>query len=160
MLFPDFEYQLPDLHVWLQENAKDNITSELSEHPSYAKTKYVERELNLKTFCGIMPQHNVYAVGPFGKISTIQCGASFGDFEIYCIEGGLFEGIRRYKTIEDTGKTIVSLLTTGMFPEDVPRQWDVWNDFLSPDPEGPVQDVNPPTEFFDWWENENGEEPD
>ena len=129
-----------NLHVlkaWLHDRG---LTVEVRPHhiakgveldPALAKTV-----INL---CG--PDHLI-VVGNLGKISVIRGEASFGHFEIYCLEGDLFGGIRRYRTVESAGKTIYSLLTTGLFDESVPRVFDVWNDFFA-SPDGSVQEVEP-----------------
>jgi len=148
----DKKYELPDLHVWLLEQG---LESELREHSVFHELltvpKEVRKQLKLTQKC--IPQHQLVIKGPMGQISAIQAGCSFWDFEIMCLEGDIFDGIRRYSTLEAAGKTILSLLTTGMFDESQKREFDVWNDFLSPDPEGSIQDVNLPPE----WEDDDNE---
>ena len=136
----DFEYILPDLHVWLLEHG---LKSELKEHHCFKEFCSLDKETRakLKSLPMITPKHQVVVSGKMGKISVIQAGAPFGQIEIYSIEGDLFEDIRRYKTVEDAGKTIVSLLETGMFDESVKRAFDVWNDLLFQKPEE-TQDVD------------------
>ena len=72
------------------------------------------------TDCGFEP-HQILATGDHGKISVRRGTATGGDFEIYCLEGDLFDDIRRYRDVAHAGKTIASLVGTGMFDETVPR---------------------------------------
>lgn len=105
-----------DLHVlaaWLRNR---DLDVELREHPMTANIKH----LDLKILATLSP-HQLHVCGPHGKISVIRGGASFGDYEIYSLEGELFDEIRRYRKVEHAGKTIHSLLTTGMFDESVPK---------------------------------------
>lgn len=105
-----------DLHVltaWLRNR---DLDVELREHPMMKGIKH----LDLKILPSLSP-HQLHVCGPHGKISVIRGGASFGDYEIFSIEGELFESIRRYREVEHAGKTIHSLLTTGMFDESVPK---------------------------------------
>ena len=163
MLPKDYKYQLPDLHVWLVENGKDHgITCEFDDHHmalGFYKMKMNKKnpipEEILALSKELMSKHQLIASGPMGKISAIQGGCSMGGIEIYCLDGDIFKEIRRYGTVEAAGKTIISLLTTAMFDETVSRQFDVWNDFMFPDPEGSVQEVEPP-DFLD--DDEEGEE--
>ena len=85
----------------------------------------------------------VIVKGEHGEVSVIYGEVAFGSFEIYCREGDLFEGIRRYKTVTDCGRTIYSLLTSGTFDENIPRVWDTFTDFLTNDigPDGSTQKV-------------------
>ena len=155
MLPKNFKYELPDLHVWLSERQDQKIDSDLIEHPAFIQLVSAPKEIlsQLKHTQQIIPQHQLRIKGPMGEISVIQCGCSFGLFEIYCIEGDLFEGTRRYKSLDDAGNTVLSLLTSGMFPENIAREWDVWNDLLSDEHES-VQDVNPP-DFSEFYNEEN-----
>jgi hypothetical protein len=46
-----------------------------------------------------------------GEISMLYaCYATFNSYEIYCIEGGLFEDIERYDTLEEAEQRINELL--------------------------------------------------
>lgn len=105
-----------DLHVlaaWLRNRGLD---VELRQHP-LAKTA---EQFNLKVLSTMSP-HQLHVGGPHGKISVIRGGASFGDYEIFSLEGELFEGIRRYRKVEHAGKTIHLLLTHGLFDESVSK---------------------------------------
>ena len=46
-----------------------------------------------------------------GEISMLTpCRATMGTFEIYCIDGGLFDDIDRFKTLEEAENRINKLL--------------------------------------------------
>jgi hypothetical protein len=46
-----------------------------------------------------------------GEISLVYpCYSTFNSYEIYCIEGSLFEDIERYKTLEEAESRINGLL--------------------------------------------------
>jgi len=48
-----------------------------------------------------------------GIISMLHpCRATFNSYEIYCVEGSLFEDIERYETLEQAEQRIEELLTT------------------------------------------------
>ncbi len=109
-----------------------------------ALDKIKEAGLDMSMFSGIIPTCQIITEGEWGKISIIKSGISMGKFEIYSIKGDLFEGIRRYKTMTDCGRTVYGLLTTGTFDGKIPRVFDVWTDWLdssSQGGDGPVQDV-------------------
>ncbi len=135
-----------DLHVlaaWLRNR---DLEVDLHKHPLAVNLRKIQKLYLNREFPGmesIMSPHQLYITGPFGKISAIRGGASFGDFEIYCLEGDLFEGIRRYRDVEHAGKTIHGLLTTGMFDESVPRVFAPLQDLFGNNsgPDGSVQDV-------------------
>jgi len=59
--------------------------------------------------------HHVIAWGPRGKVSIVFGGMTGGQYEIYCLEGGLFEDVRRYTTVEEVGHTVMSLVEKGLF---------------------------------------------
>lgn len=134
-----------DLHVlaaWLRNH---ELEVDLHEHPMTAEFRKIQElypDHKFRSFDLMFP-HQLYVTETFGKISVIRGGASFGDFEIYCLEGDLFEGIRRYRDVEHAGKTIYGLLTTGMFDESVPRIFAPLEDLFGNNsgPDGSVQDV-------------------
>lgn len=48
-----------------------------------------------------------------GIISLVHpCAVTFGQYEIYCIEGDLFEDIERYDTFREAEERINELLVT------------------------------------------------
>ena len=73
------------------------------------KTLYKE---NSKTMMrGLLSDGNRYT-SPKGEISLLSpCYATMDMFEIYCIDGDLFEDIERYETIQDAEIRISKLLT-------------------------------------------------
>ena len=135
-----------DLHVlaaWLRNR---DLEVELLEH------RMVKDLRRLKELCpdhefpgmsSLMSPNQLHVTGAFGRISVIRGGLSFGDFEIYSLEGDLFEGIRRYRDVEHAGKTIFCLLTTGMFDEGVPRVFSPVEDLLCENDgaDGSLQDI-------------------
>lgn len=131
-----------DLHVlaaWLRNR---NLEVDLHEHRLAAEMRKLHELHPQYKFHDFSP-HQLHVTESFGKISVIRGGISFGDFEIYCLEGDLFEGIRRYRDIQHAGKSIHSLLTTGMFDESVPRVFTVWEDLLGNNDgsDGSVQEI-------------------
>lgn len=135
------------LKVWLQDHfisveiKKHKITEELEAKIDEIK-KYMNEE-QIQDMLKLSPDQLI-ATGEFGEISVIRGHVSMGLFEIFCLKGDLFGGIRRYNLVSDTGKTIKSLLETGMFDETVKRAFDIWTDFVDANPDGSVQDVDPP----------------
>lgn len=136
---PDqFENSDTDLHVlaaWLRNRG---LKVELHEHPLAKAVKKLDSEI----MANLSPDQ-LHVTGPQGKISVIRGGASFGDYEIYSLEGDLFGGIRRYRKVEHAGKSIHSLLTTEMFDESVPRVFSPMEDFFGSGDggDGSVQEV-------------------
>lgn len=60
---------------------------------------------------GVLSDSERY-ISELGEISMLNpCYATFNSYEIYCIEGDLFEDIERYKTIEEAEDRINELLT-------------------------------------------------
>ncbi len=107
-----------DLYVLAEWLRNRKLEVDLYEHWSVAEIRNLkEQGIDMPNFCS---PHQLDVRGTFGCISVIRGRASLGDYEIYCKEGDLFSGIRRYREIEHAGKTIYGLLTTGMFDEDVP----------------------------------------
>lgn len=134
-----------DLHVLAAWLSNRKLEVDLHEHPMAAELREVQKlhpEHKFHSF-DLMSPHQLHVTGTFGKISVIRGGASFGDFEIYSLEGDLFGGIRRYRDVEHAGKTIHKLLATGMFDEGVPRVFAPLEDLFgnNSDPDGSVQDV-------------------
>lgn len=135
-----------DLHVlaaWLRNR---DLEVDLHEHRMVADLRKLKGLHPNREFPGmrsIMSPHQLHVTGAFGKISVVRGGLSFGDFEIYSLEGDLFGGIRRYRDVEYAGKTIYELLTSGMFDESVPRVSAPWEDLFGNNsgPDGSVQDV-------------------
>ena len=59
---------------------------------------------------GILSDSNRYKTEK-GEISLLQpCKATFESYEIYCIDGDLFDDIERYPSLEDAEKRIKELL--------------------------------------------------
>lgn len=94
-----------DLHVlkaWLVNRC---IDVELKEHKLYT--------LSLEfspVFARLVGTDHLIASSDQGKISVIRGMASFGDYEIYSLEGGLFEDIERYPNVKTAGERIHQLL--------------------------------------------------
>jgi hypothetical protein len=86
-------------------------------------------------------QQQTVTKGEYGEISVVIAATIKESFEIFCLKGDLFNGIRRYKTVTDCGRTIYSLLTSGTFDEKIPRVWDAFTDFLEVNPDGSTQKV-------------------
>ena len=130
------------LAAWLRNR---KLEVDLHEHRMVADLRKLKKLCPDKEFPVMesMSPCQLHVTGPFGKISVIRGGASFGDFEIYCLEGDLFEGIRRYRDVKHAGKTIYELLTTGMFDESVPRVFAPIEALFGNNdgPDGSVQDV-------------------
>jgi len=112
MLPKNYKYELPDLHVWLVKHAlveheKSNITCSLDDHRMALDFYKMPKDMRekLPSLKELMSKHQLIVSGPMGKISAIQGGISFGDIEIYCIEGDIFDDIRRYSSVEAAGKT-------------------------------------------------------
>jgi len=46
-----------------------------------------------------------------GEISMIHpCAATMGSYEIYCIEGELFDDVERFSTLEEAENRVIELL--------------------------------------------------
>lgn len=45
-----------------------------------------------------------------GKISIIKGACSFGDFEIYCTGGDLFDDVERFETVDETVEAVCDYL--------------------------------------------------
>ena len=136
MLPKNYKYELPDLHVWLQEHGKDlKITSKFDDHKMFEGFLGYYNKLPptlVRMMRELISQHQLKISGPMGTVSAIQGGCSMGAIEIYCLEGDIFDDIRRYGSVEEAGKTILSLLTTGMFDETVAKEFYVFD--FDPEP--------------------------
>ncbi|KKK88795.1 hypothetical protein LCGC14_2739580, partial [marine sediment metagenome] len=131
------------LAAWLRNR---KLKVDLHEHRMAAdlcKLKKLHPNREFPGMESIMSPHQLHVTGTFGEISVVRGGLSFGDFEIYSLDGDLFAGIRRYRDVEHAGKTIYALLTTGMFDEGVPRVFFPLEDLFGNNsgPDGSVQDV-------------------
>ena len=124
-----------DLHVLLAWLRNRGLDVELREHPAFSDPAV--RALKSLILNSMSP-HQLIVRGLFGIISVIRGSISFGDYEIYSMEGELFGGVRRYRHVEHAGKTIYGLLATGMFDESVPKVPCMWGD--SDGGDGSVQD--------------------
>lgn len=59
---------------------------------------------------GLISDSNRYS-SESGVISLLEpCGATMGCYEIYCLEGSLFEDIERYDTLDEAENRIKKLL--------------------------------------------------
>lgn len=108
---------LPELMVLKNWLRKYNVEANLKVHSIQNEIEGIDC-LSVESIL-FMPSHQLVVTGRMGKISVIHAGVSFNQYEIYCLEGDLFGDIRRYKTVEDTGKIIVKLLDEGLFDESV-----------------------------------------
>ena len=104
-LFPKNE-QRDDLYIlraWLENR---HLTVGMEEHQLYSMGKQLDFPI-LSNICGT---NHLTVTGPRGKISVIRGPASFGQFEIYSLEGNLFEDIERYPDVKSAGERIYALL--------------------------------------------------
>tara|TARA_S200002703_G_scaffold81197_1_gene70073 strand:- start:1426 stop:1671 length:246 start_codon:yes stop_codon:yes gene_type:complete len=63
-------------------------------------------------FFGMLPNISTVYSTDKGRISLLSpCRATFDSFEIYCLEGYLFDDIERYDTLEEAEARIKELLT-------------------------------------------------
>ncbi len=118
---PDQKNPGTDLHVLAAWLLNRKLEVDRHEHPMVAEVRKIQK---LNPDCKLlglesMSPHRLHVTGSFGGISVIRGGASFGNFEIYCLAGDLFEEIRRYRDVKHAGESIHSLLTTGMFVQNV-----------------------------------------
>ena len=141
----------------LQYLKEHGIQAELQRHHAQDVFDRLRKtRVSLDMLEKLYPEQQLIATGPFGSISVIKAQVSFNQYEIYSLSGHLFSDIRRYKTVEDCGKTIVSLLNTGTFAEDAVRAFDVFTDCIFANPDGSVQKVD----FSEFGENWRLGEPD
>ena len=71
----------------------------------------MEKKILKTGISGILSDSHRY-ITELGEISMLYpCRATFDSFEIYCIEGSLFEDIERYETLEEAENRINELLT-------------------------------------------------
>jgi len=69
--------------------------------------------------CDSMKVPHYYYKGDKGTISLVYPTIfSFGEYEIYCIEGNLFEDIERYPTLAEAESRIEELLEGKIVPEN------------------------------------------
>lgn len=73
--------------------------------------KFIKQtECESKMFPNLLGKSHRYKTDK-GEISCIHpCMATMGCYEIYCIEGDLFEDIERYDTLEESETRISELL--------------------------------------------------
>jgi len=109
------------------------LTAKCKVHGSRKTFKKLKAPSLMKLLEEACPNQQVIVKGKWGEISVIRGNISLGDWEIYCLEGELFSGIRRYKTMTDCARTIYGLLTEKKFDAKIPRQWDAWTDLLTND---------------------------
>ena len=70
----------------------------------------MEREIKKTGIEGLLSDSNRYKTVK-GEISMLTpCRATFNSYEIYCCEGGLFDDIERYDTLEEAEERINELL--------------------------------------------------
>ncbi len=140
-----FENPDTDLHILAEWLRNRKLEVDLHDHPMAQNLRKLKQLCPNQKFPYMesLSPHQLHIKGPFGCISVIRGGASFGDFEVYCIEGDLFEGVRRYRNVEHAGKTIYGLLTTEMFDESVPAVFCPVEYFFghSDGEDGPVQEI-------------------
>lgn len=77
----------------------------------------VENRLSTKSIPNLVGDSHRYK-NDKGEISLLHpCYASMELYEIFCIEGDLFEDIERYDTLEEAEERINSLLSSEQEPE-------------------------------------------
>ena len=94
-----------DLHVlneWLKNRS---VEVELKEHPAYTGGVAV-----FPVMARLAGTDQLTISSEMGKISVIRGMASFGDYEIYCLEGDLFGDVERYPDVKSAGERICELL--------------------------------------------------
>ncbi len=107
MMNMDMENAETDLHALKAWLINRGLTVEMRDHPCY--TKAIESGfVSLTNLCGT---DQLLVSDKNGKISVIRGGCSFGNCEIFSIEGGLFEDIERYSNVKEAGERIYELLT-------------------------------------------------
>lgn len=57
-----------------------------------------------------LAKSQIIITGPYGTISCIRGGPSFGDFEIFSLEGNLFENVQRFGNAADAANAIEGYL--------------------------------------------------
>lgn len=104
-----------DLHVlaaWLRNR---KLEVDLHGHPAAVELHEIQkRHPELR---GIGPAavstHQIHVTGPRGKISVVRGGCSLGNYEIYCLEGDLFDDVDRFKSVKEAGEAIHGFLAAG-----------------------------------------------
>lgn len=86
------------------------LSSEISAHPCAVDLDKIP-DVDFGSLKDVLPLEQIHVSGPKGEISVIKCGGSMDLFEIYCIEGELFDDICRYSTLTNCGRSIYTLLT-------------------------------------------------
>lgn len=90
------------LKAWLLNRG---LTVEMQEHKMY--TEGCEFSPTLARLAGT---DHIITESDFGVISVIRGFASFGDYEICCLAGDLFEDVERYPDVKSCGERIYQLL--------------------------------------------------
>lgn len=91
------------LKAWLE--AKD-VNVKMQDHPLYSTAI----EHGLVGMTQLAGPNQLIVSSEKGKISIIRGECSFGDYEIYSLEGKLFEDIERFADVKSAGSRIVELL--------------------------------------------------
>ena len=77
----------------------------------WAQFKIMEKFIVENEIPGLLSDSNRYKTEK-GEISMLTpCRATFNTYEIYCIEGDLFDDIERYDTLEEAEARINELLS-------------------------------------------------
>lgn len=95
---------LSDLHQWLIEHGAD---SSLEPHPIVAK---------YPDYPGISDSTGSQCLrvrSDKGVVSVIQGECSFGDYEIWSLEGNLFDDVEHFDDVAEAGERIIELLKGG-----------------------------------------------
>jgi len=93
------------LKAWL-ENRKLDV--ELREHPAMRELiELPQLSTILGSLCG---PHQLIVTSEKGQISVIRGQVSFGFYEIYSLNGDLFEDIERFNDVKSAGERICELL--------------------------------------------------
>ena len=95
-----------DLYVLTEWLKNRSIKVKLREHPVYT-----EGLMFSPVLARITGTNQLLASSPKGEISVIRGMTSFGLYEMYCLDGNLFEDLERYSDVKSTGERICFLLT-------------------------------------------------
>ncbi len=90
-----------DLYVLTEWLKNRSIEVALRDHPAYTEGMPFSP----------VGTNQLLASSSKGKISIIRGMTSFGLYEIYCLDGDLFEDIERYPDVKSAGERICELLT-------------------------------------------------
>jgi len=140
---------MADLRALAKYMRAIGLEAKCQDHAAYTEIYNAGSKISDELFemmSKIIPKQQVIATGEKGKISIIHSGMSMDLYEIYCLEGDLFEDIKRYSTMTDCARTVYGLLTHGEFDINIPRQFDVFSDFIS-EQSGCPQDVEMPEDL-------------